>query len=576
MQFLLGKTVLKAVAETSGILVVALVFMLFSKVFTGYSFKYDGSPYYRYYDIVVSCLPVIFLYGILRFLLSRMATSVFVSTLTALLGYANHVKSSMTGEPLSWTEISKTANLSVVTHYMSIPLVIAVITTAMLALALFARYEWPIMVVRFKARRNTYLAFAAILILASVVSYRGKNPADAVSYAGYHLFEALGAKYDAFEWPKNVKKNGLGVHLIHTSLRHMPGEPTVAERKRFDALIEQAGKPIERPKTVVMILCESCWHDDERFKSEFQPLIENGFTPFRGIAPTYGGGTVNSAFEMVTGLPARGEVLTGVIYQEYAPVISDQAYALPRYLQNEGFHTVAMHNNFGKFWYRDVVSPKLGYMEFHDIEDMGVKPTNEWEDDSTLFRSALRELDSNRGKQVFMHLTTVYTHGGYDRRDDLGEGHYREKLTKSIASMATFVDDIYARDPEALVLVYGDHKPTLTSYFLREGVFSDTFFHSIGIQDTDFQFSEDVPRSIVGDMPLWVRGSDSEKVKRFVEKANAVPFFCVATFLDEVFLMSGLPAFKFGRPICDGYADQGYEDTVARYPAWLFSESILR
>jgi hypothetical protein len=560
--------------EVACLIVIAIVFATCEKAFVGYSFKYDGSPYYRFYDIFISFLPVVFLYGLLRILLSTVASAVAASGLTAAIGYANHVKSSLTGEPLSWTDISGTANVSIIGHYVKLPLGLGVAAAGFLAIALFARFEWPLLLRRIRNNKKVYIALAGLLVLASTL--RGRSAADAVAYAGNHFFEALGVNYDVFEWPKNVKRNGLGIHLIHTSLRHMPSKATSAEEVQFKSLGRRGTVRKDRPRTVVLILCESCWHDRNHFRDVFQPLVDRGFIPFRGISPVYGGGTVNSAFEMITGLPAHSDVLTGIIYQEYAPVISDEAHALPNYLAEEGYRTVAMHNNLGKFWNRTVVAPKMGFDEFHDIVDMGVKPTAEWVDDSVLFQAALREIDSNSGRPLFMHLTTVYTHGGYDRKGDLGESSYRGKLLKSISSLAKFVDELRTRDPDALVVIYGDHKPQLTSYFVREGVFSPSLFQKSGDLDTDFLFADEADRSVIGDVPLWIRGADRNKVERFVNSANAKPLFCISTLLDQVFLSSGLPAFTFGQPICRDFGKEGYEATVLKYPPWLFSESILK
>lgn len=570
------KTVSKVSIELVCLLVVAVTFVACGKALAGYSFRYGGFPYYRFFDIGVSCLPAVFVYALHRLFLSPVASSVSVSLVILALSYANHVKTSLTGEPLSWTDVSGGANISIVIHYVSLHLALAACAALSLLAFLFVRFEWSLLAHRLTVYRKRYIALAILVVIASGASFREKTAADGVSYAGYRFFEALGAKYDAFQWQTNVERNGLGVHLVQTSLRHMPAEPTAAEEALFRVLTTTESASSDRPRTVVMILCESCWYDGSHFQGIYEPLIQRGFTPFRGIAPMYGGGTVNSAFEMITGLPARSEVLTGVIYQEYAPVISDDAYALPRYLGQNGFRTVSMHNNLGRFWHRNVVSPKMGFDEFHDIEDMGIKPSTEWADDSILFSSALRELDADKGKPIFMHLTTVFTHGRYERRGDLGEGHYQEKLRKSISSLAAFIDDLQARDPTALVLVYGDHKPQLTSFFVREGVLSADLFETMGEFDTDFRFADDADRKVIGDMPMWIMGPDRTKVQKFVRMADARPFFCIATFFDRVFLSSGLPAFKFGGPICGDYPQQGYEGTVSKYPSWLFSKSILK
>jgi hypothetical protein len=561
--------------DAFGALSVVVVFVLCAKLFVGFSFKFDGSPYYRVSAIAVSCIPSIFLYVLCRVVLTPISSAGFSGISIIALSYANHMKHSTTGEPLSWTDISTTANLSIIIHYLSAPVIAVALFCSLAAGYLFLRYELPAAIGRFKAYRTVYAAGVCIF-LAIPIALHGRLTTDAISHAAVSVFEAVGAKYDSFEWSKNIRKNGLGIHLIQTSLRHMPPDPTEEETRQFERLAALSLPRIDRPKTVVMVLCESCWHDDIHFRDVFEPLVMRGFVPFRSVAPGYGGGTVNSAFEMLTGLPARGNALTGVIYQEYSSVMSDSTYSLPRYLADDGYRTVAMHNNLGRFWKRDIVTPKMGFQEFHDIDDMGAAYTGEWADDSLLFEAALRRLKSNAGKPIFMHLTTVYTHAGYERRGDFGESHYREKLADSIADMARFVDDVQRLDPAALVLVYGDHKPPLTSYFVSEGVLPKAAFAKTGELDTDYLFGDAADPLVVGDMPVWIRGPEPEALKKFVSTAGRHPLFCIANYFNDAFLAVPVPAFSFGKVICDGFKLQGYERTVSRFPSWLYAKSVLK
>jgi phosphoglycerol transferase MdoB-like AlkP superfamily enzyme len=565
----------KVGAELAMVAFVLMVFFLCEKVFVLFHFKYEGSSSYRFLPIMLSAVPVMVLYALLRFVFSAYTSAIVTSVMTAAVSFANHVKFGLTGDPLSFTDISGTANISIVSNYTSASQIFVAAAAVLVGGFLLYRYEIPTLPSRF-SRRRVPLGILSLVLLAGVLS--GRPVADDLSSASSIAFTKLGMGYLSYDWPENMKLNGLGIHLVQTSVRHMPETPTAAETSEFNSLLKPARTDFERPKTVIMILCEACWNDDHHFKDVFAPLTNRELMPLRGVSPVYGGGTVNSAFEMTTGLPANGEALTGIIYQEYAPVISDTAHVLPRYLDKDGYRTVALHNHSKRFWNRDIVAPKFGYDEFLGIEDMTPTPPAGWADDEYLYNAALKEMDQFSKTPLFMHLTTVYTHGDYERRGhgDLGEAQYEEKLRLSIQRMATFVDQVYRRDPNAVLLVYGDHKPQLTAFFLREGVLPKSTFDRVGKLDMDFSFARGYSQTLVGDMPIYVKSSDSQKVADFISQANGMPFFCVSKFFDRTFLKSSAPVYRFSGDVCRSYRTAGYAKTIEAFPDWLYAKALLK
>lgn len=561
--------------DLAAILFVAVLTVVCAKIFVHFHFKFEGTSFFRLRLTALSLTPTIAAYLVCRLFFSVGTATALTSVLVVGLSYASFVKSALTGEPLSFSDISRTANMSIIAQYANIYSVSAT-ATALVWLAsmlwLFDRKTW-----RDRLARRKWPVLA-VLVGGVSLSLTGRSVGDDFSNYSSKVFSKLGLGYLSYDWPKNVRLNGLGVHLVQTSARHMPDRPTEAESGEFKDLIRPARADFQRPRTVIMILCEACWNDSRHFSDLFKPLVDRGMVPFRGVSPTYGGGTVNAAFEMITGLPANGNALTGIIYQEYATVLSDQTHALPRYLDQDGYRTMAMHNHTKRFWNRDIVSPKLGFDEFLGIEDMTPSPPQGWADDEFLYDTALKAIDEHTDQPLFMHLTTVYTHGDYERRGgwDLGEAHYREKLGLSVERLASFVDHVYARDPDALMLVYGDHKPQLTAFFLREGILPRSVFERVGKLDMDFTFASGYPRDVVGDMPVFVRSGDASKVADFVQQADGLPFFCVSKFFDRTFLKSAAPVYRFSGDVCRAYKDVGYQKTVDAFPNWLYSKALLK
>ncbi|QHF29746.1 hypothetical protein PspR32_18845 [Pseudomonas sp. R32] len=389
------------------------------------------------------------------------------------------------------------------------------------------------------------------------------------------LSKKLGVYYISWDWPVNIERNGLPLHLIHTSRRTIPTEATEAQASAFASLQGHAVADNNRPQNIIFILCEACWHDEQHFKSAFLPLVNAGFIETRSVSPVYGGATVNATFELLTGLPSTGS-LSGVIYQEYASLISNSAHTLPRYLKAAGYNTTEEHNHGKQFWKRDIVSPKFGFDKFVGLEDMGQAVTINWADDEILFDHALSELKKNQSN--FMFLTTVSTHGPYPFINDYGQGYYLSKLSTAIQRVAAFAEKVKAYDNNALIMVVGDHKPALNTFFYKEGILPKDHFDTVGETNGEFTFSANSAPEIRGDVPVYVLGKDAGRVNQFVEQSNGKPFFCLSQILDTDFINSGVPAYNFANEhsICTNEANMGYKAIVSLYPDWLYSLSILK
>lgn len=375
------------------------------------------------------------------------------------------------------------------------------------------------------------------------------------------LLAAAGVEYRDWDWSSNVRHNGLLWHLLQTSQRQLPALPTSEQAQQYDAMIARAGSA-PAVDEVILVFCESCWHKDHHFVDNFEPLLDRGFQQFRAIAPTYGGGTVNGAFELITGLPANG-ALSGVIYQEYANDIRAGAHTLPAALAENGFVTVSAHNNNASFWRRDEVLPKLGFQRFIGLEEMAERHAG-WTRDYVLYDTALSVRAEMLGPK-FLFLTTVYSHGPYTINDDLGEQDYAYKLRTSIQDLVAFTDTVLADNPDALILVVGDHKPPLTEYFFHHNILSRAMLAGL-VRD----------QAAIGDVPVYIYYSDKARMGGMIEMADGSSFFCLAYALNDYFLGATVPAFEFSADhnLCTQGSDQRYEALTQEYPDWLY-HSIL-
>ena len=518
----------------------------------------------------LSTVPVLWCYLLLRFALPPVAAALLIFSADLALHLAHQTKSALTGEPLSWSDLSQLENLDIVSQYIS-PLQ----TTLGLALV-SVLIAWMLREARTPFVRSALTWRTVSWLLLTPLALQPWWPQASTRLALW-LNQAPPA-YVQWNWASNVQINGLPLHLLQTSKRPMPARANAEQQAAFVQLqTPLAQAPTARPGHIITILCEACWHDERLFREAFSPLRAQGMREFRVVSPAYGGGTVNAAFEMLTGLPSRG-VLSGIIYQEYKTQLSPRAWAWPRQLHQQGYRSVAMHNHARAFWQRHVVNPKLGFDAFLGREDLNIKDPAYFADDHHLFDAAWQQLLNHPGQPIFLHLTTVYTHGPYAPENDHGERNYARRLTRTLQQTAAFVRKITQRYPDALILLVGDHKPALTRYLFSQGVLTLQQFEATGETDDSFVFDLDhLQEEVVGDVPGYIYHRDTQRVQTFLRRIQGLPMFCMTEIADDLFVRSGLPAFGYARQqaLCDREKRMDYSDRASAYPSWLYEQSLF-
>ncbi|MCZ3385076.1 sulfatase-like hydrolase/transferase [Kosakonia sp. SOY2] len=565
------------------------VIVIFMKEFLGIT---GDSPYginlYEVIRILWRSAPVIFLYLVFRLFGLRVIFSLYIIALVfGLLSFINEKKLALTGQPLSYNDIVAGSNISLASKYLSssnILLCVGVILTGILMLFLDSRLKIH------KASKTvvSLLLIPTMLMAFSAYSSAFKVLPDWLVEKVSVLTNKYDVYYVSWDWPGNVKRHGLPLHLIQTSLRLSVPDLHKDELNNYYSLRDQYIKGEPKNKTVIFILCESCWYDDNNFKDLYQPLMDNGFTAMRATSPHYGAGTANIEFEMLTGLPSTSKHLSGIIYQEYVDTFKDNADSFASVLKRKGYITFAAHNNSRSFWRRDDVYRKFDFDEFVDITQMGDVPVDiaknkkpwQWQaDDILLYRSALKKLRERQGQPLFMNLITMGTHGPYQYLNDSGETVYKYEVAESISRLTSFAQEVQRVDKDAVIIVYGDHKPALNKYFYEHNVMPHDIFSTVGDKDEDFNFKLSASPLDFGDVPVFVKSNDKSAVSEFLQHANNKPYFCVAALVDKYFVNSGMFAVNYTQhhgcqnPIYTDYS--GYQSLINSVPSWVYAASLF-
>lgn len=555
----------------------AIVFLLGSAVmfiYTSYAgFEIATPNGIKWVPALFSLSPVLFAYILLRLPLGRSIAAVTTCSITGILIWINDYKAALTGAPLSWSDMTNKDNIAMSSTFVSpwLLLLLGVVAIALLIMCVSVAKKQ----LAARSWHAVLLHVAALLVLSPIALQ--PYVVDASPKADAKLMDALnryGIMYFSWDWAENIRMNGLPMHLMQTSHRKIPAMPTEKDYQSF-ATLSPTTQDSATPQHVFFVLCEACWYDDTHFTDAVKPLDKQGFVAMRGISPAYGGGTANAAFEMLTSLPSQG-ALQGIIYQEYAAKMTHQTLTIPSMLKEQGYQTFALHNFSKTFWQRHIVMDKLGFDEFLGIEDMQYKGPTYYPRDKVLYNAALDMLKKHHNSKLFFNLETVYSHASYNTDDDDGQTDYAKRLSLSMQDLARFVTDVRKISPDALFVVYGDHKPILTKYFYDQGVLPKQMFIATGEDNGDFSFAHNASQDILGNVPVWIGSTNAALTERVVATANNTPFYCVSAAIDDVFLASQNPASRYAMAdACANYTPGHYHTAAKAIPSWLYALSLF-
>lgn len=251
------------------------------------------------------------------------------------------------------------------------------------------------------------------------------------------------------------------------------------------------GEADERPDIIVL-----------QSESFFDPARLRGLEPeqvlpeFRRVAamsrhgdlwvPTYGGGTIRTEFEVLTGIAMR---YFPEVQYPYFRLTATALPSLPSVLAAHGYRTVAMHPHEREFWNRAAAFTNLGFDEFDADEKFDDAPRSGWYiSDEALVDHMLKKLDDAKGP-LFLFAISMENHGPYEGFPNAdtqriaaqpvpagADGAGAERLRGYLYhlggadhSLGRLADALSKRKRRALLLFYGDHLPALPLLYQGAG-----------------------------------------------------------------------------------------------------------
>ncbi len=201
----------------------------------------------------------------------------------------------------------------------------------------------------------------------------------------------------------------------------------------------------------------------------------------RGYALTsvYGGNTVNSEFEFLTGSSMAFLPMGAVPYGQY---VQEDTFSLAWVLRSYGYQAMATHNYDATGWDRVTVYPRLGFQKSTFLESYPQQDLiRGFVSDREQYEYILDLMDAQQAP-TFLFAVTMQNHGGYIAQ----EGTYRHTVTltdypgqypaveqylsllnASDQAMGYLFERLEQTEEDTVVLIFGDHQPKLDVEFYQ-------------------------------------------------------------------------------------------------------------
>ncbi|WP_051013629.1 LTA synthase family protein [Pararhodospirillum photometricum] len=291
----------------------------------------------------------------------------------------------------------------------------------------------------------------------------------------------------------NYESRGPLVHLVQELARHgsrqKPPPDDTGVRNAVAALRSDV-QPAQasaldsmaagKPRSVVLVVLESFWDpsalsaaglSDDPLDPRFRALWRQAGDS-RALVPVFGGYTANSEFEVLCGFPVAEDTVF------FETRLHNDVPCLPRLFSDAGYAATASHPNVPVFWNRVNAYRRIGFDVYRSLADFTLDEMHgEYLSDASLYRQVLETLKpvQESGTPSFTYILTFFGHLDYPLDDALVRvratsadplvERYASTVLEKSRSFMDFLEELQARDPEALVVAVGDHLPFLGPNF---------------------------------------------------------------------------------------------------------------
>lgn len=338
---------------------------------------------------------------------------------------------------------------------------------------------------RTKRKRRLCFRLAALLVGAGSLAWLWRNPVLEANEIEPHIWNRIaGANY-------NGAALDFFINLQFLFVDKPDGYSTEAAEQILASYLEEAG--VSAPAqtgdypNIILIMNES-FHDfsmSGSLRTNLDPLEyihsleEAGEVSWgRCYVSIFGAGTSNSEFEALTGNSLAFFPSGSNVYQQY---MTSTTYSLPYYLKQLGYSATAIHPCEAANWNRTAAYESMGFDAFLSVDDFEDPLIYRYISDHSCYEKIIETYEASKDDgPVFLFNVTMQNHGSYTQRMDFPEDvnvlsgdypkadQYLSSLRLSDRAFEELITYFSAVEEPTMILMFGDHQPSLESEFYNQ------------------------------------------------------------------------------------------------------------
>ncbi|UWG95604.1 sulfatase-like hydrolase/transferase [Dehalobacter sp. DCM] len=303
----------------------------------------------------------------------------------------------------------------------------------------------------------------------------------------------------------NYDRNGVLLGFMLNYKFYKSSAPEEYDQARINQIVNQVNKAYmadaDFNPNVIFIQSEAFW-DPTLLKTvtfsqdpiPYFHALEKNYTSGTMLVPVFGGGTVNTEFEILTGYSCSFLTPGAVSYVCY---VDRQLDALPEIYKKQGYTSTAIHTYDNWFYRRNLVFNNLGFDKFISKEFfISPEKKGSYIRDTELTQRILDQVKQS-DKPDFIYAISMEAHGPYSSQANpentltvqsnlTAESknvleNYTNTLVDVDQSLKMLIDGLEAINEPTIVVFYGDHLPALgnnSEVYIESGYFQNNGDHA--------------------------------------------------------------------------------------------------
>jgi phosphoglycerol transferase MdoB-like AlkP superfamily enzyme len=446
-------------------------------------------PFNWRFIFIITCgiAIIVIIYAVLLFILGRGTIAMLItSTIVFAIGYTNHAKIVMRGDPfMPWdiyaagiaAKVSSKYDFRITVQFVASLFMVAII----LIMIRLTHCE------KIRKRKIRIIGIVGSIALAvsfsvGIIMNVGLHEKMNISYPLYPPLESYnenGTIFSFFLHLNNINAKGETDNSPQLTADIISKYAQMAEDMNLDNNVaEHAVQP-----NVICIMSESYGdlrsirniETSEALMPFFDSLKKNTMYGDLQVS-VFAGGTCNTEFEFLTGFSVSGLLAGSSVYTFY---VDEEVNAMPAIFKSEGYKTIAIHPFDSQWWDRETAYPLLGFDEFISREDFS-EPymVRQFISDKSAFERIIEEYEKSEDEgPIFTFCVTIQNHADFSKRwenesydlkienfedyDFPYAENYFSLLRESDDALKDLIGYFQNVDEPTIIVFFGDHLPQL-------------------------------------------------------------------------------------------------------------------